>query len=242
MAFNPNDYIIDLRGKKYLQVAHRIMWYREVYPGGAISTDLITFEPQLVMRASITDNDGHTLATGYGSAQPKAGAVWAGREVEKAETAAIGRALALAGFGTQFANEYDDDDNHLADSPQPARTAKQRKTPPAPANGNGKAAPTPAASGDAVDVMLVSFERRTSKDGRPYLLFKTDTGESIAAYSSQLFREAGIAPDGFADWQMSEPIPARIAKGANGYWQITSVGGDPFADEDPLDRHFRVGA
>ncbi len=60
--------------------------------------------------------DGALLATGHGSADAgERRVVWSGREFEKAETAAIGRALAHAGFGTQFT--ADDEGEHLADSP-----------------------------------------------------------------------------------------------------------------------------
>jgi len=117
MTFNPNDYIINLQGKKYLQVTHRVIWYRETYPAGAITTDLVATEPLPIVKAYVTNNEGVVIATGFGTAKVKEKAVWNGREIEKAETAAIGRALALAGFGTQFANEYDDTD-HLSDSPQ----------------------------------------------------------------------------------------------------------------------------
>ena len=48
--------------------------------------------------------------------------------LEKSETGAIGRALALCGFGTQFAPEFDEGDR-LADSPLPA---KQTQSAPAP--------------------------------------------------------------------------------------------------------------
>lgn len=115
--FNPKDHLIDLRGKKYLPVNMRLVWFREDYPGGSIQTEVMNYDP-LVVRASVYNNEGALLATGHGSANIQQGAkvVWSGREIEKAETAAIGRALGHAGFGTQFDNDDDDLDN-LADSP-----------------------------------------------------------------------------------------------------------------------------
>jgi len=114
-AFNPKDYLINLKGKQYLQVTHRLMWFREVYSSGSIITEAISIEP-IVFKATILDNEGRVLGTGHGSATTKANAVWSGREVEKAETAAIGRALATAGFGTQFADGFEDDE-HPSDTP-----------------------------------------------------------------------------------------------------------------------------
>ncbi len=115
--FNPKDFLIDLRGKKYLPVNMRLVWFREDHPSGSITTEVMNYDP-LVMRASVYSGEGVLLATGHGSANVQQGAkvVWSGREIEKAETAAIGRALGHAGFGTQFDNDDDDLDN-LADSP-----------------------------------------------------------------------------------------------------------------------------
>jgi hypothetical protein len=126
--FDPNKYLTDLRGQQYLEVKWRVVWFRADHPGGNIQTDVISTDPLLV-KATVFDADGRQLASGHGGAD--AGGrkvVWSGREFEKAETAAIGRALAHAGYGTQFTGEIEGD--HLADSPV---------TPPAPPN--GKSAP-----------------------------------------------------------------------------------------------------
>jgi hypothetical protein len=69
------------------------------------------------VRASIHAADGVLLATGYGTSPMAGKGSYAGRGLEKAETAAIGRALAHAGFGTLYALDDDDDADHLADSP-----------------------------------------------------------------------------------------------------------------------------
>ncbi len=119
--FNPEKYLISMGRNKdgtprmYLQTAHRILWFRTENPLGRITTDLVQVDPYPVMRATVSTADGMVLATAYGSAQPKAGSVYAGREIEKAETAAVGRALGMAGYGTQF--DGDSDDDNLADSP-----------------------------------------------------------------------------------------------------------------------------
>jgi len=111
--FDPKSKISNLRGKEYLEVKWRLVWFRDERKDGAILTDVVSTNP-LMVKATIMDGS-KVLATGYGTAQVKAAAVWNGREVEKAETAAIGRALAHAGYGTQFTDE--DEGEHLADSP-----------------------------------------------------------------------------------------------------------------------------
>lgn len=122
-------HLIRLQGKDYLPVASRIVAFRETHATGVISTELVTMEPRIVVRASIHAADGVMLATGYGTAPVSGKGTWQSREIEKAETAAIGRALAHAGFGTLYAVDADDTDN-LADSP----VESPRKAEP-PANG-----------------------------------------------------------------------------------------------------------
>jgi hypothetical protein len=124
-------HLVKLQGnKEYLPVAARIVAFREAHPAGVISTDLIATEPVAVVRASIHAADGVLLATGYGTSPMAGKGSYAGRGLEKAETAAIGRALAHAGFGTLYALDDDDDADHLADAPiEPPRKE------PAPASG-----------------------------------------------------------------------------------------------------------
>ena len=102
MEFDPKKHVIQLKGKWYLETKYRVMWFREAHPRGFISTEVISNDPMMV-KATIYDGEGSVLATGHATAVDKGTAVWSGRGLEKAETAAIGRALAHAGYGTQFA-------------------------------------------------------------------------------------------------------------------------------------------
>jgi hypothetical protein len=108
--FDPKQKITKMQGKDYLEVKWRVVWFRDENPKGRILTDLL---PDGIVKATIIDGEGNTLATGHGT--PKMQGVAKSRPVEGAETAAIGRALAHAGYGTQFTDE--DEGEHLADSP-----------------------------------------------------------------------------------------------------------------------------
>jgi hypothetical protein len=114
---------LDLRGKQYLQVMHRLVWFREEHPKWTIKTALIeSNENHSIFKAEILDDDDRLIQTGFGREDAK----HFPDHVEKAETKSIGRALAACGFGTQFAPELDEG-HRLADSPSPQKPAFQRQ-------------------------------------------------------------------------------------------------------------------
>lgn len=112
--------IRDLKGKEYLDVAYRIQWFREEHPDWSISTKCeVNLEKKTCLSfCEIRDDKGKLVSTAHKFEFSGSFAFF----VEKAETGAIGRALALCGYGTQFTNEFDHEDpsdpnNSLADSP-----------------------------------------------------------------------------------------------------------------------------
>lgn len=105
--FNPNEHLMDLNGKKYLQVMWRLVWFRDEKPLWAIDTKLEQLtENHAVFSAKIYDENGVQKSAGYGSENIKDFRDF----IEKAETKAVGRALAMLGYGTQFAPELDEGD------------------------------------------------------------------------------------------------------------------------------------
>ena len=116
MAFDPKQHIIKLKGKDYLEVKWRLVWFRDKYPQGVIKSEVkMLSELVAIVTTDVCEDDGQLLATGMATVRSPQNAVWSGRDFEKAETAAIGRALAHAGFGTQF--DGDDEGDYLADNP-----------------------------------------------------------------------------------------------------------------------------
>jgi len=107
--------LLNLKGKDYLQVAHRILWAREEMPDIGIETEIVSHDDdKSIVRATIRDASGRVLATAT-KHETRQGF---GDHLEKAETGAIGRALALIGFGTQFAVELDEGER-VVDAPLP---------------------------------------------------------------------------------------------------------------------------
>ena len=114
MAFNPNDHMMKLKGKDYLQVAWRLVWFREDHPDYGINAEALSLtEDHAIFKATITDANGIQLSSGHGSESKKD----FGDYIEKAETKAIGRALAMLGYGTQFAADELDEGDRIVDSP-----------------------------------------------------------------------------------------------------------------------------
>ena len=115
--FDPKQRLRNIKGSDYLDVKWRILWLRTDNPDWSIITTIEAITDSLIIvRASVLAADESIVATGMATVREagKNESSWSGREVEKAETAAIGRALAHAGFGTQFAEQ---DGDHLADAP-----------------------------------------------------------------------------------------------------------------------------
>ncbi len=145
-TFNPNDHLIKLKSrdglKEYLPVQWRLAWFREQCPHGTIETEMLHLDVDrevkeegdryakhgkgfAIFRATVKDGKGG-IATGTKSENAASFPDY----IEKAETGAIGRALAALGFGTQFAPELAEE-HRIVDAPVPRN------------NSNGNASFTP---------------------------------------------------------------------------------------------------
>jgi hypothetical protein len=147
--------LMNLKGKDYMMVAYRIQWLEETETKYEITTEfpLLNAE-ETVARATIT------LFNDDGSVRRKVSATK--RETkkdfsdhtEKAETSAIGRAVALLGFGTQFALADMEEGTRLADSPLEQ------------VSGANAAAPAPTGSQSSGN-KVASFRRNTKAESAP---------------------------------------------------------------------------
>lgn len=102
-SFDPARHLTLVTGKEYLEVKWRLVWLRAEHPDAIIHTEMVSHEGhEAVFRAKVTIPDGGA-ATGWGSED----ASGFGDYIEKAETKAIGRALAALGYGTQFCQDFE---------------------------------------------------------------------------------------------------------------------------------------
>ena len=112
--FNPNEHMMKLKGKDYLQVMWRLVWFREDKPLWNIDTILLEADADhAVFKAVISDENGVQKSAGHGSESKRD----FGDYLEKAETKAVGRALAMLGYGTQFTAQELDEGERIVDSP-----------------------------------------------------------------------------------------------------------------------------
>ena len=87
------------RGRAYLPVDERIYWFRYDHPNWTISTEIEYIAPDanfVIIRAALLDEQGRVYATAHKGRSIDEGSDF----IEKAETAAIGRALSLLGYST----------------------------------------------------------------------------------------------------------------------------------------------
>lgn len=105
--------LMDIRGKEYLQVAYRLVWLREEHPDWGITTELLQVsEKSTLAKATIHNEKGTVIATAH-----KFETIQGFQDhTEKSETGAIGRALAMCGYGTQFTDDLNEGER-LADAP-----------------------------------------------------------------------------------------------------------------------------
>lgn len=106
--------LLNLRGKEYLEVKYRLVWFREEHPDWSVETDLMNVtDSSAYAKATVRDENGRVIATSHKFESVQGFPDF----IEKAETGAIGRALALIGYGTQFCADELDEGSRIVDAP-----------------------------------------------------------------------------------------------------------------------------
>ncbi|HZK66411.1 MAG TPA: hypothetical protein VFD42_02550 [Chloroflexota bacterium] len=117
-SFDPSKYLRKLGGKDYLEVKWRLLWLRTEHPDATMQTELVRLEDDFALFKANVAIPGGGQATGWGSETKQDFFDY----IEKAETKALGRALAALGYGTQFCEDFDfaagsAGNAHVVDSP-----------------------------------------------------------------------------------------------------------------------------
>lgn len=104
---------INIRGSQYATVAARLQAFREDHPDWAILTEIQYRDPEeVVFICRILNDKGVPIATGTAQEMRTSSGVNQSSYVENCETSAVGRALALLGYGIDGAiASYDEMDN-----------------------------------------------------------------------------------------------------------------------------------
>jgi pyruvate/2-oxoglutarate dehydrogenase complex dihydrolipoamide acyltransferase (E2) component len=131
--FDPNEHLLNLKGKPYLPVMWRLVWLREDAPESRIVTEMISRTgDEAVFKCEVTRiQDGAVTGSATGWGTETRGDF--GDFTEKAETKSIGRALAALGYGAEH-DEGFDSSGPAQFAPQRPQNRQQASAPNRPAN------------------------------------------------------------------------------------------------------------
>jgi predicted Zn-ribbon and HTH transcriptional regulator len=98
---NLKDKAIEIKGKSYVLVADRVIYFNETYPNGCIQTEQLASEDRVEFKAVVIPDacKPERFFTGHSQAVWGDGYINKTSALENAETSAVGRALALMGIG-----------------------------------------------------------------------------------------------------------------------------------------------
>lgn len=115
--FQPERYVEQRNGAAYLPLKWRLAWLRAEHPHAVVQTKLVQHQNGVVLfRAKITLPEGG-IGTGWGSSRdPFAGEAGGNPDttlahITEAENQALGRALAVLGYGIEYATDFDAPDD-----------------------------------------------------------------------------------------------------------------------------------
>jgi hypothetical protein len=203
MAFNAEKHLIELQGKAYLEVKWRLVWFRQECPNGTIDTEEVLVDldreveaevptgnwipnpnrpgkkmPEKIVkrdkgyarfRAVVTDGKG-----GRATATKSENAASFPDFIEKAETGAVGRALAMLGYGTQFTGDELSEEHRIVDAPversgsyQYANGGNGRAAAASVTNANGQQSDENSNGTPATEQQLASLRKLCQHLGKP---------------------------------------------------------------------------
>ncbi|HET8629981.1 MAG TPA: hypothetical protein VFL91_21380 [Thermomicrobiales bacterium] len=187
-GFDPRKHLRVLRGRggnsEYLDIKWRLVWLRKEHPDAVLETEHVAITDNSAIFRARVSIPGGAVATGYGSETAADFGDW----LEKAESKAIGRALAALGYGTQFVDDFDMEDEHgveVADAPvESRRPARQDDVRPIRQDSRPERYPQARAGGG----------------GAPQASATAPATERQLKFITAISREARLGDDELLDW------------------------------------------
>lgn len=123
-----NTGIVNIKGKEYQTVALRVQKFREAHPDWELSTEIIKADDTVViMQARIYTDLGKCIATGHAEEFRASSQINSTSALENAETSAIGRCLAAAGWGGMEFGSANEVQNAIHQQATPKKRAAKSK-------------------------------------------------------------------------------------------------------------------
>ena len=234
-----NNGKIEINGKTYQTVAYRLAEFRKQFPTASqwdIATECLHRDNEtVVFKATIISPEGKAVASGHAEEKRDASFINRTSAMENAETSAIGRALAAAGFiGSEFASaeevalaiqaqaqsgqaskaEAKPQPKAAATPPQPP-ASQAKPTQPAPAQPAAKPAASPVAKPAEPAQITTQGQAKPTSQARPAAPSQgaTPPNEQMAEKWTR---------DNLATW-LDTPLP--VCQSARPY--LAATGGEP---------------
>lgn len=219
-GFDPRQYMRTTSTEEgqglYLDVKYRKLWFRLAHPLGKIKKIFHALNAEVAIceaRVYLNKDDPEEQYVGSGTAQRffKAGDKFGESYVESAETAAVGRALAEAGFGSQFSDcdVTEPADATLADAPVAAaplpgpRPAPAASPAPAPAAPPSRRAPVPGPAAATPPVQEPALTPGMSFE-QAYAAMTLDKAKAVVidcgCYRGQTLGQLALTKPGSLHW------------------------------------------
>lgn len=160
----------------YLDVKYRKLWFRLLHPQGKIASYIVNFtENMALVEARIyldrNDSPDNYIASSFSQKFRSTDPQFGDKFLETAQTAAIGRALADAGFGLQFADVGEEDDPAQVDAGIPVpqeyqeQNMQQYSMPQPDTQASMPAQSIPPAQADTGHSMMNQFYQQAQSSG-----------------------------------------------------------------------------
>ncbi|MDO4274102.1 MAG: hypothetical protein Q4D16_10555 [Eubacteriales bacterium] len=226
----------------YLDVKYRKLWFRLIHPQGKIASYIVNFtENMALVEARIyldrNDSPDNYIASSFSQKFRSTDPQFGDKFLETAQTAAIGRALADAGFGLQFADVGEENDPAQVDAGitvsqnYQEQNIQQYGVPWSDAQAAMPAQPLPPVQMDTGQSMMSQFYQQAQSAGntigQPNRMPPASNGQNIPSQiptaANQMAANAAMSVDELVK-TMSYEQATQVVIGGNGKFGKKTMG------------------